>query len=207
MFKKYIGPFFAPADSGAGGGDDPGELEQDLADLDADPDPDLDPDNKDKDKDRDDDDAHPDDADDDADPDTDDDAEEEDPDAEDDEKDEKDKKDDKGEKAELSGRPTIKDIKSFGDGKYKDLFKDFPDLRKAYFQVGAFQEVFADPQEAQAASSKAAEFDVLEQSLVDEGDPTTLLKTLSENNPKALKKIVGNFATSLRNVEPESIRP
>lgn len=98
-----------------------------------------------------------------------------------------------------NGRPTVKAIKA----KYPDLFKDFPSLRAAFFDYPKFLEVFPDPATAQEASEKAGEFDQLEASLVGKGDPSLLVKTLEENSPKALAKIVENFGEAVRSINQD----
>lgn len=103
-------------------------------------------------------------------------------------------------KVEASGRPGIKDITK----KYPNLFKDFPALRSAFFLTPKFLEVFPDPESAQEASNKALEYDSLENSLVGQGDPSVLLKTLAQNNPKALTKIVENFGATLYSIDKDS---
>lgn len=92
------------------------------------------------------------------------------------------------------GRPTVKAI----NAKYKGVFKDFPDLKRSYFALPRYEAVFADPEQASEAAEKAREFDELEGELVTKGSPDALIKTLAENNPRALKKIVSNFAASVR---------
>src|SRR5262245_1014950 len=95
---------------------------------------------------------------------------------------------------DVTGRPTVKAIKS----KYPEIFKDFPELRRAYFTLPRYEEFFADPQQAAEAVEKSREYDGLESSLVGKGDPTDLIKTLAENNPRALKKLIQNFPGSVR---------
>jgi hypothetical protein len=93
-----------------------------------------------------------------------------------------------------SGRPTIKAIKS----KYPDIFKTFPELKRSYFVLPRYEQIFADPDQAQEAAEKAREFDELEGSLVGKADPSSLIQILAENNPRALKKIISNFSDAVR---------
>lgn len=93
-----------------------------------------------------------------------------------------------------TGRPTVKSIKA----KYPNVFKDFPELKRAFFISRKYEEVFADPQQAIEAVEKSKEFDDLESDIVNNGSPRLLIRTLSENNPKALKKFLSNLAGSIR---------
>lgn len=207
--KPYWLPYFVYTDtpgsgSGGGGDDDAGELSQDLADL---GDPDDDAEGKDDDDAGSDDDDSSGGKDDDADDGSDDDAEEEEEqeDEEEEEEDDKEKEkddkedDDKEVERDANGRPTVKAIKTV----YPELFKRFPDLKRAYFVLPEFEKVFADPAEAQFASAKAQEFDAMEADLVGKGDPTSFVKTLLENNPKALKKLLSNFPDVVREEAPD----
>jgi hypothetical protein len=85
--------------------------------------------------------------------------------------------------------------------KYPNFFKDFPQFRAAVFEYPKYTELFADVDSARAAVDKAVEYDHLEATLVDKGDPKLLLSTLSENNPKALKKIAQTFGDTLREID------
>lgn len=194
-----LSPFYFPAGSGgagAGGGDgedDMGELAQDLHDLGDD----APPEGKDDKEGEDDDEAGK--GDDESEEEAEEEGEEE---SGEDDKDEEEegekggKKASKEDAAELDeqGRPTVKALKAV----YPDLFKKFPGLRQAFFEHPRYQEIFADPESAQLASEKASEYDQLESSLVEKGDPSMLVATLGENNPKALTKIVENFADAVR---------
>ncbi len=113
---------------------------------------------------------------------------------EDEEDEEKEKKGKKEVERDESGRPTVKAIKA----KYPDLFKDFPELKHAFFTLPRYQELFADPDQAQEAYEKATEFDQMESAIVDKGDPSIIIKTLAENNPKALKKMIASFPDAVR---------
>jgi hypothetical protein len=85
--------------------------------------------------------------------------------------------------------------------KYPNLFKDFPQLKAAFFGYPQFMEVFADIDSAREAANKAVEYDALEQSLVEKGDAKFFLSTLNENNPKALKKLLSGFSETLKGVD------
>jgi hypothetical protein len=62
-----------------------------------------------------------------------------------------DEEDDEPEEDKVDGRPTIKAIKT----KYPNLFKDFPDLRHAFFREREFSKVFGTVEDAEDASFKA----------------------------------------------------
>lgn len=109
------------------------------------------------------------------------------------------KKDDDEPEVDASGRPTVKAVKAA----FPDIFKKFPYLKTAFFELPRYKEVFADPEEAQSAATKAGDFDALESSLVGKGDPSILLNVLNENNPKALARVVENFGPALRKLNPE----
>jgi len=94
-------------------------------------------------------------------------------------------------------RPPIKAIKE----KYPNFFKEFPQLKAAFFGYPQYAELFADIDSAREAVAKAQEYETLETSIVGKGDPKLLLESLSENNPKALKKMVASFPEALRSID------
>lgn len=95
-----------------------------------------------------------------------------------------------------TGRPTVKALK----GKYPDLFKDFPYMKQLFFAAPKVLEVFADAESASEAMGKAQEYDLLNTELT-KGTADTILQSLEENNPKALKKLVTGFAESIRGID------
>lgn len=96
-------------------------------------------------------------------------------------------------------RPPIKAIKE----KYPNFFKDFPQLKAAFFGYPQYAELFADVDSAREAVGKAQEYDTLEATLVGKGDARPLLNALSENNPKALKKMVADFSHAVREIDQD----
>lgn len=120
---------------------------------------------------------------------------------------EEDEEEDRGERVDPerdeTGRLSVKAIRSIKDGKYADLFKDIPELRAAYFQLPKYQEVFADPEMAKEARGKAEEYDVIERTLVNDTNPEFLLKTLGQNQPKALVKLMKAFPSTLQKLDHE----
>lgn len=125
-------------------------------------------------------------------------------DAEDDEGEEEERSEEREEEEEepSESRPTELSYKAI-KAKYPQLFKEFPQLRAAMFLAPKFQEHFPDPESAKVAADKAAEYDELEANIVGKGDPASFLQTLSENNPKALTRMVENFPEALRKVSAD----
>lgn len=214
MNRRIYGPYYSPvSDNGGGGGDENlSEDAQDLADLadvgeendDAgDEDPDDDAEKQDGDPDDSEGDGDSDGEDEEEEGDEDDKEKEDDDEEEVDEDGKKKKKDDDEEEPELDaqGRPTVKAIKA---ALGKDVFKKFPYLKTAFFEIGKYKEVFADVQDAQNAASKAADYDVLDASIVGRGDPKILLQALHENNPKSLTKLAENFGPALRELDQDT---
>ena len=184
--------YLAPEGEGAGGEGEGDSLERDLADLDDDEPP------KPKEGEGDEDEE--------PEPEIEEEGDEEDPDKkaakkkegeEDEEEDEEEKAKKAAAEVDASGRPTVKALKAA----YPDLFKKFPYLRTAFFEYPKLAEVFPDVESAQTAAEKANEYDALESSLVEKGDAGLLVKTLSENNPKALAKVVESFPEAVRAVD------
>lgn len=199
MFLKHLRLYLAPEGDAGGGDVDGDEFAQDLSDLEDIDDPDN-PDSGEKDpaseKEQDDDLVDKDEKDLEGDPDDKD---------EKDEKDEKDKDDEKDDDEEKPDRRVSGELPKYSEikAKYPTIFKEFPQLRSALFLAPKFQEVFADPETAQQAAIRVEEYDQLESSIVDKGDPTLLLGTLAENNPRALKRLIENFGESLKKVSSE----
>jgi len=190
---KFLYPLLESAGSGGGGGsavdDDEGELEQDLRELEA-SDEDTEPgEKKEKKKDE----SYIGDVEEDAEEPEDDEEEIRAKGEEGDEEEEEETTEEQPDRDE-NGRPTVKAIKT----KYPELFKEFPELKRAFFMLPRFEEVFADPQQAVEAAEKSREFDELESDLVQKGSASLLVKTLAENNPKALKKLLSNFAQTVK---------
>ena len=89
-------------------------------------------------------------------------------------------------------RPTIKDIKE----KYPKFFKDFPELRHAFFREKEFSNLFPSVDEAKEAAYKANEFDALE-GCITEGNLHPLFETLHKNDPATLRTFVTSFLPTL----------
>lgn len=91
----------------------------------------------------------------------------------------------------VEGRPTPKQLKA--------VFKQFPGMREIYFKEGEYSKLFADPEQAQEASTKAQYFDRIEASVA-AGDPKVFLTELTEN-PKVYAPYIKNFLPALRSVD------
>lgn len=206
MFKFLFPLLEAPGGGSGGGADDTDELSRDLAELDA-PDEEVEtPEPKErkvKDKGF----SAPKEEDEESDEEPEDDEEEVDDDRvpelkgkgrgegdEEEEEDEEEESETEEVDRDEAGRPTVRAIKA----KYPDLFKDFPDLKRSFFVLPKYEEMFADPQQAVEAVEKSREFDDLEADIIGNGKADLLVKTLSENNPKALKRLLSSFADSVR---------
>jgi hypothetical protein len=213
MFRRYLlgfQPLLDTPGDGGGGGGDLDELSQDLSDLGEETPPkgkkdEEEEESSDGDDDSDDSGDEEGSGEEDDDESSDDESGEEEEEEGEEDGEEEEEEEGKGKKAKESdeqdeyGRPTVKSIKS----KYPNLFKEFPYLKTAFFEHSKYAEVFSDPDSAVDAANKAREFDALEATLVSQGDPSLLVKTLSENNPKALKKVVENFAEAVREVDSD----
>lgn len=105
---------------------------------------------------------------------------------EDDEKDDKEKEDDEDEEDKDDVKlSTITDIKK----EYPDFFKKFPDIRASLFREEKYNSLFSNPEDAEEAVDKAAVLDKINIDLIDKGDPTELLKTLSGQNKESFEKV------------------
>lgn len=196
----HLNPFYSPEDAAGGGGKggDEGtdELSQDLADL-GEETPTEEDENADDDEESSEEGDEGEEGDEDAE------GDEEDEEADEDEDDKGEKKgkkkadEEEGDDEQGGKKATFKAVKAA----FPDLFKKFPELKKSFFLAPQFLEVYPDVETAKEAATKATEFDALEGSLVGKGDPTLLLKTLSENNPKAFKQVVENLPSVLRTLD------
>lgn len=188
MFRKYLGPYFSPDDSGSGDVQPFGEtgdvalLEEGADEADAE-------ESDDKSKDR-----SPD-----SDVDKEDDGGEDEKDEEDEEKD--DEGEDEGEEEEKldekSGKPALKTITA----KYPNLFKDFPQLKNAYFRADAYSELFPSIEDAREAQAKSDTLDQLENVIIKQGSSKELFDSIKESSPQALGKFVENLLPTLYNFD------
>lgn len=91
-------------------------------------------------------------------------------------------------------KTTFKDIKA----KYPNLFKDFPDLRNAFFRGQEYSRHFSTVEEAKEAAERLQVFEQLEESVM-EGNSEFLLKSLPEQE---FKQFTENFLTTLHKTNP-----
>ena len=102
---------------------------------------------------------------------------------------EEDKKiDAKGDELTSRSRPTTKEIAV----KYPDFFKDFPDLRHAFFREQEFTGIFPTIEDAQDAKTRSEDFDTFSD-LVNSGDVVGFLGVLDETDRDTAKKFALNF--------------
>lgn len=80
--------------------------------------------------------------------------------------------------------------------KYPEIFKEFPDLRKAIFHEKEFLKLFATVDEAKEAKERADNFDFLESRLVS-GDSEAFLESLNEVDGEAVGKFSKSFLPTL----------
>ena len=114
--------------------------------------------------------------------------------SEDEEEDDSDKEEDEDKEDDIElSRVSLTDIK----GKYPNFFKDFPDLKHAFFREQQFTEVFPTIEDAR----KAAEAQVAYEEMTDavtEGNAQHFLSELRNENPEALEKFANNFLPALQ---------
>lgn len=99
----------------------------------------------------------------------------------------------------VDGKVDLKKVKE----KYPKLFKDFPALRENFFKGVNYDRIFGSIDAAEIASSKAENYDLLESAFVNDGDPSIVFKELSENNPKALNKVLDNWLPKLLEMDED----
>jgi len=89
--------------------------------------------------------------------------------------------------------------------KYANVFKDFPQLRKALFEAEKFAEVFPTVEVAKAAAEKVSQFEELGGQLF-EGNIGALLDSIHDVDqvgPKAIVNIVSNFLPQVFERSPD----
>lgn len=95
----------------------------------------------------------------------------------------------------LEDEPTIYPRPSFKEvtAKYPALFKDFPNLRQAFFREKEFTDRFPTVEDADEALTKAQNLDVVSEAVAT-GNVGTLLDNME---PSDVKKVAANFLPSL----------
>lgn len=89
-------------------------------------------------------------------------------------------------------RPSFKDIKA----KYPDLFKDFPDLREAFFRETEYTKIFPTVEEAREAVEELTSLSTLRDKVL-EGDFATVLESAKEASVDSYEKLVDNLLPAL----------
>jgi hypothetical protein len=95
-------------------------------------------------------------------------------------------------------RPTIRDIKA----KYPDFFKDFPDIKEAYFREIEFTKFFPTVADAQEAFNENEAFTVLSDAALD-GNPEPIFDSIGKTDTKALETFTLSFLPMLYKKNPE----
>lgn len=104
-----------------------------------------------------------------------------------------DDEDEEGKKSEIPfDRPSVKDIKA----KFPEFFKEFPELKEAFFREQEFTKVFPTVEEAREAAEENVAFSTLSDAALD-GDPAPLLESLEKTDAKALKIFSAGFLPAL----------
>lgn len=87
--------------------------------------------------------------------------------------------------------------------KYPKLFKDFPQLEKAWFREQQFTEIIGTIDDAKEFKSKSETLDNLENDLMG-GNTELILKAIKENNPKAFAKVADNYMGTLQKIDADA---
>lgn len=119
------------------------------------------------------------------------------------EKEEKEEEEDKEDKPKEvpDGKPEAGLAKSV-KAKYPNLFKEFPDVRRAIYRDQQFAEIVASPEEAKELVERAETFDEYERDIM-EGKPDLLLKSLADTGDETLTKFALNFLPTVEKFSPE----
>lgn len=87
--------------------------------------------------------------------------------------------------------------------KYPNLFKDFPQLEKAYYREQAYAEILPTIEDAKAAVERSELLDKHEESLLS-GSTVETLRAVKENDQEAFYKLVDNYLPSLMQVDQDA---
>jgi hypothetical protein len=131
-------------------------------------------------------------------PDEEDESKSEDEDNPDDDEEEKPKKDDETTDTELV-RASYKDVTT----KYPQFFKDFPELKTAFFREQEFTKVFPRVADAKLAAQEQSEYEEVKEVVLG-GDAETFLNNVGSNNPTAMKKFANNFLPALEKLDEQT---
>lgn len=95
-------------------------------------------------------------------------------------------------------RPTIKEIKA----KYPEFFKDFPDLKDAFFREQQYTTLFPTVEDAKEAFDDNEAFATLSDASL-AGDSGPILESLKKTDPKAYETFSLSFLPNLYKESPE----
>src|SRR5216684_2162863 len=95
----------------------------------------------------------------------------------------------------IASRPTIKEI----NAKYPEFFKDFPDLRHAFFREQEFSQIFPTIDDAKEAAENLESFSNLEEFVLSGTSDglKSFLEAAEEGKKGSLQNIVANFLPTL----------
>lgn len=99
--------------------------------------------------------------------------------------------------------PVASDIAKNVKGKYPELFKEFPEVRRALFDSEQYRSVFPTLDSAKEAAGQVEQFQSLAESLIQNGDPEPLLDSIHDTDPKAVVKFVDNLVPTLYKKSPQ----
>lgn len=128
---------------------------------------------------------------------------------EDDEKEEKKSKEDEDEeeleldedKVELDDLDAVEDVpRKEILAKYPKIFKDFPQLEKAYYREQKYAELLPTIDDAKDAIEKSTQYDKFEGALLN-GDIDSILNSVKVADGKAFNKIVDEYLPTLQKVD------
>ena len=111
--------------------------------------------------------------------------------------------DDEDDEDEDLVRVSYKDIKTKNNGQYKEFFKDFPGLKKAFFREQAYTEVFANPSDAKDAAEAKESFENVRDTVLS-GNAEAFLKDVQDASPQGFKTFTSNFLGSLNKLDPSA---
>lgn len=84
--------------------------------------------------------------------------------------------------------------------KYPKLFKDFPELEKAFYRDRKYTELFPSVKEAESASAKAETWDKLEGDLRN-GNIRNVLQSVAETDKNAFYQIVDDILINIKDID------
>jgi uncharacterized protein YihD (DUF1040 family) len=96
-------------------------------------------------------------------------------------------------------RPSLKDIiKKIPEA--EKVFKEFPQLRDAYYREAKFSQLFSTVEDAEVASTKAESLDAINE-LVMGGSSKEVLESIRKESPESFKKFASNFLPTLASID------